>query len=422
MKRNWKRNALIVCCLSAFALTQTACSVIDEDTDDCLAEYDATYELHLITNEEHEINRVLGDGSEVAMPLRTVIADALRDHLKDIFGYAGHDLDLSFFDLNGFEPRKHQEEHNMEGQPVKHVYLSLPVGEYKHVASANIKDNDVASFYKFDQPWHDAALKLKLEGPAPLFDGSFTPSFGFPWQEGIDRDLPSDYIPSTSVGSMHTGMFTGRRDLISPSYGSYKEYNELKVRNEYTFTQPLFITNSAAAIILDPRTAQFSDVQVFTTGFATCFTPADSTFHFDDLPLVKAERVNLNNTPWLCFCTVNFPSREPARQQAMAPTRAIDTSVYPNNPPYRVDTDEPFLYDDCGQNIWRYEVYVKMKDEAESVTRTVINIRHPLRAGQLKIIKGYIDGQGVIRLYDTELGAAVDLKWKTGWIFNPIIG
>ena len=419
MKRNWKRNALIVCCLSALALNQTACSVIDEDTDDCRAEYDATYELHLITNEEHEINRVLGDGSEVAMPLRNEIADALREHLKDVFGYKGRDLDLSFYDLNGFLARTHQEEHNMEGQPVKHVYLSLPVGEYRHVAAANIKDNGEASFYRYDQNWHEAALKLSLDGPAPLFDGSFTPSFGFPWQEGIDRDLPSDYIPATSVGSMHTGMFTGRRDLISPSYGSYKEYNELKVRNEYTFTQPLYIANSAAAIILDPRSAKFSDVQVFTTGFATRFTPADSVYHFDELPLVKAETVKLNNTPWMCFCTVNFPSREANRQQSMAPTRAVDNS---DNPPYRIDTDEPFLYEDCGKNIWRYEVYVKLKDAKESITRTVLNIRHPLRAGQLKIIKAYIDDQGVIRLYDTELGVAVDLQWQTGWIFNPVIG
>lgn len=421
MKRIWKRNALIVCCMAAFAATQTACSVIDEDTDDCLAEYDATYVLHLVTNEEHEIQRVLGEGADVAEPLRNDIAEALRNHLKNVFSYAGNDLDLSFYDNKGFLPRAQQEQHSFDGQPVKHVYLSLPVGEYRHIASANINGNDAASYYKYDQSWHDASLKLNLEGPAPLFDGSFTPSFGFPWQEGIDSDLPSNYIPATSIRSMHTGMYTGRRDLISPSYGSYKEYNEQKVRDEYTFTQPLYIANSAAALILDPRTAKFSDVQVFTTGFATRFTPADSTYHFDDLPLVKSENVSLPNTNWMCFCTVNFPSREPAHKQS-APTRAVDTSVYPDNAPYRIDTDEPFLYDDCGQNIWRYEVYVKMKDAKESVTRTVLNIRHPLRAGQLKIIKAYIDDQGVIRLYENEVGLPVDIEWQEGWIFNPVIG
>lgn len=423
MKRIWKRNALIVCCMAAFAATQTACSVIDEDTDDCLAEYDATYELHLVTNEEHEIQRVLGEGADIAEPLRNNIADALREHLKNFFSYSGRDLDLSFYDLNGFLPRQAQEQHNFDGQPVKHVYLSLPVGEYRHNATANIADNGVAVYKNFDLSWHEACLSLPLDSPVPAFDGAFTPSFGFPWEEGIDAGLPADYIPPTSTPSMKTGMFAARRDLISPSYGSYKEYNEKNVRDEYTFTMPLYITNSAAALILDPRSAKFSDVQVYTTGFATDFNVADSTFIYGDFPLVKADRVNLNGTPWMLFCATSFPSREASGNKSIK-SRAIDTSVYPNQPPYRVDTDEPFLYDDCGKNIWRYEVYVRMveKDGRESITRTLINVRHPLRAGQLKIVKAYIDDQGIIRLYENEIGISVDLNWQKGYVFNPVIG
>ena len=426
MKRIWKRNALIVCCMTAFAATQTACSVIDEDTDDCRAEYDATYELHLITNEEHEIQRVLGEGADtdIVEALRTDIAEALREHLKNFFSYSGRDLDLSFYDLKGFLPRAEQEQLQMDGQPVKHVYLSLPVGEYRHNMTANIADYGAAEKKNFDLSWYEARVALPLDGPEPAFDGAFTPSFGFPWEEGIDRDLPADYIPPVSTPSMKTGMFAGRRNLISPTYGSYKEYNEPNVREQYTFTQPLFITNSAAALILDPRTAQFSDVKIFTTGFATDFNVADSAFIFDNFPLIIADQVQLHNTNWMLFCATSFPSREPAGNKAAAQTRAIDTSVYPDQPPYRVDTDEPFLYGDCGLNIWRYECYVKLvdKDGRESVTRTLINIRHPLRAGQLKIIKAYIDNEGIIRLNENEVGVSVDLKWQKGYVFNPIIG
>lgn len=426
MKRNWKRNALIVCCLSAFALNQTACSVIDEDTDDCRAEYDATYELHLVTNEEHEIQRVLlGESVDIADALRNDIAESLREHLKDIFSYDGRDLDLSFYDLNGFLPRHHQEQHSFDGQPVKHVYLSLPVGYHKHLVTANINGNNSASYKNFDQSWHDALLGITFTGPVPAYDGTFTPKYGFPRTvEDIDVGLPADYIPDTATPSMKTGMYAARRDLISPSYGSYKDYNEPNVRSEYTFVQPLYTATCAAALVLDPRTAKFTDVKVYTTGFATDFNVADSTFIFDNFPMIISEQVTLHNTPWLCYCTAQFPSREPSGNHAAVKSRAIDTSVYPDQPPYRIDTDEPFLYDDCGKTIWRYDVYVKMVDKQgkESVTRTLINIRHPLRAGQLKIIVGYIDDQGVIRLYDNELGGSVDLQWETGWIFNPVIG
>ena len=34
---------------------------------------------------------------------------------------------------------------------------------------------------------------------------------------------------------------------------------------------------------------------------------------------------------------------------------------------------------------------------------------------------GYIDDQGVIRLYDTTVGVDVDLKWHSGGTFNPIL-
>ena len=49
----------------------------------------------------------------------------------------------------------------------------------------------------------------------------------------------------------------------------------------------------------------------------------------------------------------------------------------------------------------------------------MLTVRHPLRPGQLKIIKGFIDDQGVVRVYDANIGTTVDLDWKPGTTFEP---
>ena len=81
--------------------------------------------------------------------------------------------------------------------------------------------------------------------------------------------------------------------------------------------------------------------------------------------------------------------------------------------------DLPFLYGDCGEDIWQYEGYVTLLDG--SVTKTTISVRHPLRAGQLKVIVGYIDDDGRIRLYDLEVGGSTNLKWENGYEFPVIL-
>ena len=81
-------------------------------------------------------------------------------------------------------------------------------------------------------------------------------------------------------------------------------------------------------------------------------------------------------------------------------------------------TDAPFNYNDSGEDLWQYECYVTMADA--TVTKTTLTIRHPLRGGQLKVLRGHIDDQGVIRLYDTTVGVDVDLKWQSGGTYNPI--
>ena len=366
MKTNRKINALCTCNLLAMALLPMSCSTIDDDLDDCFIDLQAEYELRLVTNENLELARVLSD--------RPGIADALRQHLSGVFSDQGRDLNLSFY-LNG--TRSHQQTESMNNASTKRVNMTLEIEDYEHLAIANVQNNGVVT----------------LEGDNTLQTSNL-----------------KSQTSNQSIASQSTGVFTGRRSFPNMTWGAYP------------YHMPLYMANCAAAIVLDPRTAKFTDVKIFTTGFATSFNVADSTYQYDNSPLVRAERVAMpDTTRWLAYSAVSYPSKEPAslaRQQSSPSGGARGGSSTRS----RQDTDAPFTYDDYGKTIWQYEGYVTMADG--SITRTEIGIHHPLRGGQLKVLVGYIDNEGVIRFYDNSVGASIDLEWQTGWsidvpLFSP---
>ena len=89
----------------------------------------------------------------------------------------------------------------------------------------------------------------------------------------------------------------------------------------------------------------------------------------------------------MCFCSVNFPSRDDV-------TRAATS-----------------------QSLWQFKVYVTKPDG--KVTETVLDIEEPLKAGNLKIIKGELDDDGAVRPYDSTVGVSVRLDWNEGETFDP---
>ncbi len=340
MKRTWKSIALAALMITSAVSMSTSCSVIDDDLDDCYIDLEAEYELRLVTNESFELARTLSD--------RPGIAEALRSHLSTVFTDEGRDLDLSFY-LDG--TRQHRQTEAMDNAPTKQVGMTLPPEDYQHLAVANVQGNGTVTLQNSDSY---AQVQLSLNA-------------------------------QQEIASQQTGLFTGRRTFTGMTWGAYACH------------MPLYMANSAAAIVLDPRTATFTDVKIYTTGFATSFTVADSTYHYDSSPLVRAERVAMpDTTRWTAFCAVSYPSREPA-----ALTRAV------------THTDQPFDYNDYGEDVWQYDCYVTLADG--KTTRTTVGIRHPLRAGQLKVIVAYIDDDGRIRLYDQEVGGSTDLKWEKGY-------
>jgi hypothetical protein len=57
-------------------------------------------------------------------------------------------------------------------------------------------------------------------------------------------------------------------------------------------------------------------------------------------------------------------------------------------------------------------VYLTKTDD--SVTETVLDITEPLKAGDLKIIKGSLDDDGAVQPYDSSVGVSVTLDWNKG--------
>ena len=350
MKTNRKINALCACSLLTMALLPTACSTIDDNRDDCYIDLQADYELHLVTNETSELTRTLGD--------RPGIAEALRQHLSGVLSDQGRDLNLSFY-YNG--TRAYQQTEAMNNAPSKRVNMLLDIKDYEHLTIANVQGNNVVT----------------LEGDNTL-------------QTSILKSQTSNQ----EIPSQKTGIFTGRRSFQNMTYGNYPCHISL------------YMANCAAALVLDPRTAKFTDVKIYTTGFATSFSVADSTYQFESSPLVRAESVAMpDTTRWIAFCGVSFPSKEPA-----TPSRETRS---------RVDTDQPFSYADSGKTLWQYDCYVTMVDG--SITQTTIGIHHPLRGGQLKVLRAYIDDQGKVRIYDNQVGATVDIDWNTNTEIPVII-
>lgn len=345
--------------LSAAVVALPSCSMIDEDLDDCEVDFQAQYRMCLVTNENREIARVLGE--------HTSIAEDLRAHLQDVFTDYGRDIALDFYALPDSArtlPLRDQLPTAMNATE-RSYEIFMPIYDYMHLAVVNVQPNGPVT-QRNTERCHGSQLALNATSATVQDPGSL----------------------DDAVASQQSGLFSGRRLLTGLTYGPQQ------------YDMPMYMVNSAAAIVLDPRTAQFTDVRIFTAGFAHAFNVCDSVFSYGANYLVRSEQVALKGTNWLCFCGVSLPSREPSNY-----TRS------------RVDIDEPvFLYDDCHEDIWYYDCYVTMA--TGKVTRTTLGIRHPLRAGQLKILKGWIDDIGVVRLKDDEVSVSTDLDWREGLIFS----
>ncbi|MBQ9650695.1 MAG: hypothetical protein IJV13_00550, partial [Prevotella sp.] len=190
-----------------------------------------------------------------------------------------------------------------------------------------------------------------------------------------------------------TGVFTARQPM------------EVLAGVDQTFNVKMYMANCAAALVIDPRGNNAKSVKVYATGFATDFDVQDSTFVFPtQSPLIVAEPVTTADDGVYSFCSVNFPSREPAN--AAASSRVV------------IETTDPFVADDSTEELWQFQVFVTNQDD--TITASTLSVRRPLRAGQLTIIKAYLTDDGAVYTDDHTVGVSVTLDWNKGGSYNVI--
>lgn len=339
---------------TVLAAVLTACSLIDEDLSDCGVEAKIDYELELVTNMSIELE------TQLDPKVDKDVIEALREHLKNIFTDYAHDVDLSFYDTKGDSLRLHHDQHIMDASQRSYT-LFLPMREYQHLAAANLVNNPQVNLVD-DERCHPSKLL----------------------QQQTD-----------TVASHTTGLFTARLPM------------EVKDDEDQTFSVKLYMANCAAALVIDTQGYNTEGMQVVTSGFATGFNINDSTYSFNrQASLVEADQVNVKNGRQVCFCSVNFPSREPEA------TRTV------------IETEEPFIAQPDEHALWEFRVYVPRPDlsktrAAGSITETVLRLNMPLRAGELKIIKGRLNADGHIVPDTPEVGVSVTLDWKPGSTYTP---
>lgn len=338
-------------CLLALLPLFVACSTIDDDLSDC-DNLKMDYELRLVTNMTTELQTVLNTQNELA------VANALRTHLANIFTDYAHDVDLSFYDTKGDSLRRHHDQHIMNANEASYT-LFLPKREYQHLAVANVADNSLVALGQ-DERCHTSMLRQTV---------------------------------ADTIASHNTGLFTARQSM------------EVLDSVKQTFYVRLYMANCAAALVIDPRGHDISNVSVYTTGFAKEFNICDSIFTFADKDsYVRANRVDTGNNTLQAFCSINFPSREP--DATAAPARR---SV--------IETEEPFVSASDDHTLWKIVIFHTTADG--KVVRTELGMRQPLRAGQLKVLKVYANPDGSFTTNDVSVGVSVTLDWHEGGEYNP---
>lgn len=332
----------------------TACSLIDDDLSDCGKEAKIDYELRLITNMSIELETQLDSIYDKD------VKDALKTYLKNIFTDYAHDVDLSFYDTKGDSTRLYHDQHIMDASQQSYT-LYLPMREYMHLTAANLVNNPQVSLV--EDGWCHPSKLLQQQ--------------------------------SDTITPHTTGLFTARLPM------------DVKEKEDQTFTVKLYMANCAAALVLDTQGYDTEGMQVIANGFATGFNINDSTYSFGTkASFVKADRVNVKNSRQACFCSVNFPSREPEA------TRTV------------IETEEPFIAKPDEHSLWELRVYVPRPVSAPSraggsITETVLSLNVPLRAGELKIIRGRVNADGRIVPDTPEVGVSVTLDWKPGNTYTP---
>ena len=280
------------------------------------------------------------------------IVTALKDYLGGVFTDLAHDVDLSFYDTEAPMPRLEHFEMMMDASQTSYS-IYLPGRAYLHTCVAN----------------------LSAEPYVALEDDNC----------GQTARLVQHPDVKDTVSAHTTGIFTARKRM------------DVLTGVDQHFEVNLYMVNAATALVLDTAEAPaVKDLKVYLTGFADGFNLADSTYTFNTAQTVRT--VLLPAAPGStgrCYASVHFPSRD-----LDAGTKLV------------IDAAEPFDSENAENVIWKWEIYATMDDG--TVTKSVLGSYKPLKAGQLKVLKGTVHADGATTTVDPYMGASVQLDWEPG--------
>ena len=315
---------------------------------------------------DYELQLVTNISTEVQTQLTATtdvaLAATLKSYLSEIFTDYAKDVNLMFFGTGNDSTLLHQDEHIMNNS--EHSYtLYIPRQKYMHLAVANVNDDPLVQLEDY-KDCHSTVLRQ---------------------------------VAGDTIDSHNTGIFTARQLM------------EMKEGVDQTFNVKLYMANCSAMLVVDPQGHDVSKMQVFPTGFATAFFVADSVYEFKSpAPIIRTKRLEPDESGNVGFVSVNFPSREPSITQQAAPTtRTI------------IESTEPFIANSNSEALWEFRVYIPQPDG--TITETILGIRDPLRAGQLKIIKVRVGDNGQLESETPNVGVSVTLDWNPGGVYNPTL-
>ena len=348
-----------------------SCSLIDEQLVNCPEDIIVDYHVRLITNKAQEMDLKLGTDKD--LPLRM----ALEDYLRDIFVETARDADLSFYSQSTDERTIHF--HDIWNAAERSYSLQVFNGGYSNIVAANVDENSV----------------VRLAGDESSAASSLAQN-------------AADVVPSHN-----TGIFTARKLLQVVDDHRLQQH----------FDVDLFMANDAGGLLLNVDECDFTDVRCEIEGLADGFKLLDSTYTYGSHTLVKTDLINVAPT-----LRTTGPNAEPIKPDPLPVVQEWDS--WSKTPvilcgvgfPSRIDSDKKV---DNKPVYWVMHLYVTL--ENGSVTKSTIYVAEPLYAAHLKLIKGWLLGDGSFSpeppgtLKDMLAGVDVQLDWTPGPQFDPML-
>ena len=257
------------------AVVTAGCRLIDDDLSVCGADYLINYQVRLVT----EIHATIDE--RLSSDIEKEIADTLKRWSDPVFSGIAHDLDMSFYSLDGTDELNYHTYEIIDATQ-KSYTLYIPREDYMHLAVVNTTDNGNVSLSGVD---NSATMQITQRS--------------------------AEVLPSHP-----TAIYTARLEMLMPQESS----------KDLSFDVNLYMASCASALVVINGDEVLPKVkEVLVDGMATEFSVRDSIFRFNHPSLIYAERVTDE-----CFAAVSLPSRDfiAASGSPASPMKADDNGLW----------------------------------------------------------------------------------------------